>query len=124
MHPLARLVVDVPDFPKPGILFRDITPLLQTHFREAIDALDAVFSMWSVLLRANAIMILNPDMAERTAVERAAKEIGLDHETAWTRLRDWRGHAAQGGGVFNTGTAEDSPFILPPATAIPASRTE
>ena len=45
MHPLARLVVDVPDFPKPGILFRDITPLLQTHFREAIDALDAVFSL-------------------------------------------------------------------------------
>ena len=45
MHPLARLVVDVPDFPKPGILFRDIKPLLQTHFREAIDALDAVFSL-------------------------------------------------------------------------------
>ena len=32
MHPLARLVVDVPDFPKPGILFRDITPLLRSHF--------------------------------------------------------------------------------------------
>ena len=26
---LRRLIRDVPDFPKPGILFRDITPLLQ-----------------------------------------------------------------------------------------------
>jgi adenine phosphoribosyltransferase len=44
MHPLARLVVDVPDFPQPGILFRDITPLLRTHFGEAIAALEALFS--------------------------------------------------------------------------------
>lgn len=44
MHPLARQVVDVPDFPQPGILFRDITPLLRTHFNEAIDALDALWS--------------------------------------------------------------------------------
>ena len=27
-HPLARFIRDVPDFPKPGILFKDITPLL------------------------------------------------------------------------------------------------
>src|SRR5438477_1704193 len=26
--PLKRLIRDIPDFPKPGILFRDITPLL------------------------------------------------------------------------------------------------
>ena len=44
MHPLARLVVDVPDFPKPGILFRDITPLLRSHFGEAIAAIDALWS--------------------------------------------------------------------------------
>ncbi len=44
MHPLARLIVDVPDFPQPGILFRDITPLLRTHFSAAIDALDELFS--------------------------------------------------------------------------------
>ncbi|MGH8130331.1 MAG: adenine phosphoribosyltransferase [Steroidobacteraceae bacterium] len=43
MHPLARHVVDVPDFPQPGILFRDITPLLRTHFNEAVDALDALW---------------------------------------------------------------------------------
>jgi adenine phosphoribosyltransferase len=44
MHPLARLVVDVPDFPKPGILFRDITPLLRSHFGEAIAAIDALWT--------------------------------------------------------------------------------
>ncbi|MBB6629516.1 adenine phosphoribosyltransferase [Nocardioides sp. KIGAM211] len=28
---LARLVLDVPDFPEPGIVFKDITPLLADH---------------------------------------------------------------------------------------------
>jgi adenine phosphoribosyltransferase len=28
LAPLRRLIRDIPDFPKPGILFRDITPLL------------------------------------------------------------------------------------------------
>lgn len=44
MHPLARHVVDVPDFPQPGILFRDITPLLRSQFGAAIEALDGLFS--------------------------------------------------------------------------------
>jgi adenine phosphoribosyltransferase len=34
---LERLVIDVPDFPEPGIVFKDITPLLADH-----DALTAV----------------------------------------------------------------------------------
>ncbi len=38
---LKSYIRDIPDFPKPGILFRDITPLLQTPkaFRGAIQAL-------------------------------------------------------------------------------------
>jgi adenine phosphoribosyltransferase len=44
MHPLARFIVDVPDFPQPGILFRDITPLLATRFGEAVAALDALWT--------------------------------------------------------------------------------
>jgi adenine phosphoribosyltransferase len=44
MHPLSRYVIDVPDFPKPGILFRDITPLLRSHFDETVEALDGLFS--------------------------------------------------------------------------------
>ena len=41
---LKTLVRDVPDFPYIGILFRDITPMLRTHFGAVIDALDALFS--------------------------------------------------------------------------------
>lgn len=39
---LKRYIHDVPDFPTPGILFRDITPLLldPTAFREAIASLE------------------------------------------------------------------------------------
>ena len=44
MHALSKFVVDVPDFPQPGILFRDITPLLRSHFQEAVTALDALWS--------------------------------------------------------------------------------
>jgi adenine phosphoribosyltransferase len=38
---LRQYIRDVPDFPQPGILFRDITPLLsnQAAFHQAIDAL-------------------------------------------------------------------------------------
>ena len=43
VHPLSRHVIDVPDFPKPGILFRDITPLLRSYFAEAVEALDGLF---------------------------------------------------------------------------------
>ncbi len=44
MHPLARHIVDVPDFPQPGVLFRDITPLLRSHFGETVHALDKLWS--------------------------------------------------------------------------------
>jgi adenine phosphoribosyltransferase len=40
---LAKYIRDIPDFPKPGILFKDITPLLAAPeaFQEAIDQLAA-----------------------------------------------------------------------------------
>jgi adenine phosphoribosyltransferase len=43
---LKRYVRDIPDFPTPGILFRDITPLLgePAAFRAAVDAMAAPFS--------------------------------------------------------------------------------
>ena len=44
MNELARFVVDVPDFPKPGILFRDISQLLREHFPATVRAMDALFS--------------------------------------------------------------------------------
>jgi len=44
MQALRDLVVDIPDFPKPGIVFRDISPLLRQRFHETVTAVDALFS--------------------------------------------------------------------------------
>ena len=44
MIDLKRHVVDVPDFPRAGILFRDIAPLLRTHFDATLEAMDHLFS--------------------------------------------------------------------------------
>ena len=43
MEDLKKIIRDVPDFPKEGILFKDITPLLTDGktFRQAIDAIAA-----------------------------------------------------------------------------------
>ena len=41
---LKRYVVDVADFPRPGILFRDVMPLLRHHLAATVTALDALFS--------------------------------------------------------------------------------
>ncbi|HEY6643900.1 adenine phosphoribosyltransferase [Povalibacter sp.] len=39
MTDLKHAIRDVPDFPQPGIVFRDIAPLLRHHFAATIDAL-------------------------------------------------------------------------------------
>jgi adenine phosphoribosyltransferase len=41
---LKAAIRDVPDFPKPGILFRDISPLLKSHFAATIEALDGLLT--------------------------------------------------------------------------------
>jgi len=41
---LKRLISDVPDFPRPGILFRDISPLLRDHFDATLQALDSLLT--------------------------------------------------------------------------------
>jgi adenine phosphoribosyltransferase len=45
MDELKKAIRDIPDFPKPGILFRDITPLLQDAavFQQTIDIMAAPF---------------------------------------------------------------------------------
>ena len=44
MFELKSAITDVPDFPRPGILFRDITPLLRDHFEDTVQALDALLT--------------------------------------------------------------------------------
>lgn len=42
MIDLKAHISSVPDFPQPGILFRDIMPLLKSHFEPTIAALDGL----------------------------------------------------------------------------------
>ncbi|MDB6083969.1 MAG: adenine phosphoribosyltransferase [Gammaproteobacteria bacterium] len=51
MVELKRLVSDVPNFPRPGILFRDISPLLRGHFAATIQAVDSLLTEveWSAV---------------------------------------------------------------------------
>lgn len=44
MIDLKQIIRDVPDFPQPGILFRDISPLLRGHFHATIEALDGLLT--------------------------------------------------------------------------------
>ena len=39
MHHFEDHIRNVPDFPKPGIIFKDISPLLQERFPEVIEAM-------------------------------------------------------------------------------------
>jgi adenine phosphoribosyltransferase len=41
---LKQHVRDVPDFPRAGILFRDISPLLRHHFEAVVDATSALIA--------------------------------------------------------------------------------
>jgi adenine phosphoribosyltransferase len=44
MLELKQAIADIPDFPRPGVLFRDISPLLRDHFGATVQALDALLT--------------------------------------------------------------------------------
>ena len=44
VHALQQFINDVPDFPKHGILFRDISPLLRDHLEATVGALDCLLT--------------------------------------------------------------------------------
>ena len=50
MTDFSKFIRDVPDFPQPGVIFRDITPLLQDPqaFRDAVDAMAAHYESKNV----------------------------------------------------------------------------
>jgi len=45
MLDLKQFVADAADFPRPGILFRNIAPLLRDHFEATIAALDGLLTV-------------------------------------------------------------------------------
>ncbi len=71
MFDLKQAIADVPDFPRPGILFRDISPLLRNHFDATVRALDALLTEeeWSAIDALAGIesrgFILGAALAER-----------------------------------------------------------
>jgi adenine phosphoribosyltransferase len=71
MQELKALVNDIPDFPKPGILFRDITPLLRKRFDATIDVMEELFTEaeWAAVAAVAGIesrgFILAAALAER-----------------------------------------------------------
>ncbi len=70
MNDLKALIKDVPDFPKKGIIFKDITPLLADPkgFNTAIDGLIAPFKQKGVAIVAGVEsrgFLLAPAMAAR-----------------------------------------------------------
>ena len=44
MPDLKAIIANVADFPKPGILFRDISPLLRDHLDATLHAMDALLT--------------------------------------------------------------------------------
>jgi adenine phosphoribosyltransferase len=44
MIELKQAINNVPDFPRPGILFRDISPLLRDHLDATVQAMDALLT--------------------------------------------------------------------------------
>ena len=60
MFDLKQAITDVADFPRPGILFRDITPLLRDHFDATMQAMDAWQSVSGV-----SYVLLDADVAPR-----------------------------------------------------------
>lgn len=41
---LRDAIANIPDFPKPGVLFRDISPLLREHFAAAVGGIEELLS--------------------------------------------------------------------------------
>ena len=53
MHELAKFIRDIPDFPKPGIVFKDITPLLRDAggFRRSVELMEELVAGYEIAAR-------------------------------------------------------------------------
>ena len=91
---LRSRIVDVPDFPSPGIVFKDISPLLADHvaFAGAVDAVVARYGRGNVDkvvgIEARGFLLAAPVAyhfgAGFVPVRKAGKLPGATHETAYS----------------------------------------
>ena len=66
MHPLEAWIRNIPDFPKPGILYRDLTPLLgdPDALGLAVRGLAAPFAGHGI----HTVVGINPSLPPRAAI--------------------------------------------------------
>ena len=106
---IERYLRDVPDFPKPGIIFKDITPLLQ----------DAEGLRTSIRLLEEAVDPAGYDLAARQGVGLGVGVVRL--VGVGRRVRECRGHSRGDGrsegwlqlkeGVSDSGSMRSFPSI-------------
>lgn len=101
---LSQLVLanlrEVPDFPEPGVLFRDITPLLAngeafakfidglaTHYRGHIDAVAGLESRGFILAAPLAVHLGIPMLTVRKGGKLPGPVLGVDYELEYGTAR-------------------------------------
>lgn len=101
---LSSLVLDnlreVPDFPEPGVLFRDITPLLAngeafarfvdglaTHYRGHVDAVAGLESRGFILAAPLAVHLGLPLIVVRKGGKLPGPVLGVDYELEYGSAR-------------------------------------
>lgn len=99
MEHLRKLIRDVPDFPHPGILFRDVTPLLRDaaalrevttafagHFRGRVDAVAGIesrgFIFGAPLAMELGVGFIPVRKAGRLPAEKISREYDLEYGTS------------------------------------------
>ena len=91
MQDLRALVAEIPDFPKPGILFRDIGPLLRDRFAATVAAMDALFTEAGYRAYVDDLMIrmVNPYLRDRVdrIIRDPRRKLGWDDRLVGTMRR-------------------------------------
>ena len=103
MTDLKQIIRDVADFPRPGIIFRDIAPLLRSHFGPTIEAM-------SGLLDAGEWGRIDADTAARLNAVRAKGGRVIAVGTTSLRLLE---SAAQDDGTIAPFAGDTAIFITP-----------
>ena len=136
---LKLFIRDIPDFPKPGILFRDITPLLASpvalretvrrmaepfrdkkiHAVVAAEARGFIFAApMAIELNAGFVPVRNPG---KLPFDRHSFRYDLEYGSATTSSRGSMWTAGGVGGASRSSAKERAPGAVPNTTSSPTS---